>query len=152
MARILNNGTWVLVADGEKALFLENEGDAEYPVLKVRGKETQANPLDREQSTSRPGRQHQSVGSARSAYEETDWHQLEKERFGRHLAELLYDHAEQQNFARIILVAAPEVLAAIRAQLHQTVTERVVAEIPKTLTNHPIPEIERVLKAEFDPV
>ncbi|NND41066.1 MAG: Host attachment protein, partial [Silicimonas sp.] len=32
----LKNGAWVLVADGEKALFLENITDGEDPYLKVR--------------------------------------------------------------------------------------------------------------------
>ena len=36
----LAQGTWVLVADGEKALFLVNEGDAEDMNLVVRGPAT----------------------------------------------------------------------------------------------------------------
>ena len=31
----LVHNIWVLIADGEKALFLRNEGDAEYPNLQV---------------------------------------------------------------------------------------------------------------------
>ena len=31
----LDHGTWVVVADGEKALFLRNEGDNQYPNLSV---------------------------------------------------------------------------------------------------------------------
>jgi len=145
----LSNGTWILIADGEKALFFVNEGDREYPVLKLHHEEAQDNPPDREQSANKPGRQHQSVGSARSAYEDTDWHQLAKERFANRLAEILYKHAHNADFRHIVLVAAPQVLAELRGQLHKEVTDRVVAEIPKTLTNHPLPEIERLLKAEL---
>ncbi|HWL58375.1 MAG TPA: host attachment family protein [Paracoccus sp. (in: a-proteobacteria)] len=145
----LSNGTWFLIADGEKALFFVNEGDREYPVLKLRHEEAQDNPPDREQSANRPGRQQQSVGSARSAYEDTDWHQLAKDRFATHLAELLYRYAHDGDFAHIVLVAAPQVLAELRGQMHKEVSDRVAAEIPKTLTNHPLPEIERLLKAEL---
>ena len=31
----LKHGIWVLVADGEKALFLKNRGDTKYPNLEV---------------------------------------------------------------------------------------------------------------------
>ncbi len=58
----LRNGTWVLVADGEKALFLVNDGDAEIPVLNVTREEHQENPHDIEQSANRPGRQGESDG------------------------------------------------------------------------------------------
>ncbi|TIP68158.1 MAG: host attachment protein, partial [Mesorhizobium sp.] len=31
----LKRGLWIVVADGEKALFLENRGDTQYPDLQV---------------------------------------------------------------------------------------------------------------------
>ena len=40
--------TWVVVADGEKALFLINRGDAEYPNLDVFREEEHDNPPARE--------------------------------------------------------------------------------------------------------
>ena len=147
----LSNETWVLVADGEKALFLVNEGDAEYPVLRVRREEEQDNPPTREQAANRPGRQHESVGPGRSAYEDTDWHRLAKDRFADHLAEMLYERAHKNRFERIVLVAAPKVLAELRDKMHKEVAARVVGEVPKTLTNHPVDEIEKVLKAEMKP-
>ncbi|MDB6179364.1 host attachment family protein [Paracoccus sp. Z330] len=148
-AGTLGHETWVLIADGEKALFLVNEGDAEYPVLRVRHLEKQENPPDRAQSANRPGRQQQSVGAARSAYDDTDWHELAKERFADHLAELLYQWAHRNEFARIVLVAAPGILAELRSKMHKEVGDRVVQEIPKTLTNHPVDEIEKLLRAKL---
>ncbi|MBU2957750.1 host attachment family protein [Paracoccus sp. 1_MG-2023] len=145
----LTNKTWVLVADGEKALFLVNHGDQDLLDLRVFDSEKQDNPSDYEQSANRPGRQHQSVGSGRSAYEDTDWHQLAKERFADHLAELLYERAHKGQFDRIVLVAAPKVLAELREQLHKEVSDKVVGEVPKTLTNHPLDQIEKVLKSEL---
>ncbi|WP_022706183.1 host attachment family protein [Paracoccus zeaxanthinifaciens] len=145
----LTNGTWVLIADGEKALFLVNHGDQDLLDLRIHDEEKQDNPSDREQSANRPGRQHQSVGSGRSAYEDTDWHQLAKERFADHLAEMLYERAHKGRFDRIVLIAAPKVLAELRDKMHKEVASRVVGEVPKTLTNHPLDQIEKVLRAEL---
>ena len=115
-ANDLKNGTWVLVADGEKALFLVNEGDAEYPVLRVRREESQENLPTREQGTDRPGRTFESTGTSRSAYEETDWQQLAEDRFADHLAEMLYKRAHRGEFQRIVIVAAPKVLGRAARQ------------------------------------
>ena len=137
----LDTGTWVLIADGEKALILENHGDDEAPNLKVRRKEEHENPPTREQAANRPGRMSDSQGNL-SAFQDTDWHELEKERFAKELAELLYERAHKGLFDKIVLVASPNVLGDLRRELHQEVTRRVIAEIPKTLTNQPLHEIE----------
>ena len=128
---ILTNGTWVLVADGEKALFLRNDVDAENP--------------DREQSANRPGRMKDGGPGQKSAYDDTDWHELAKERFADELADLLYQQAHKGAFERIVLVAPPATLGELRSKLHKEVADKVVAEIDKTLTNHPIDKIESLL-------
>ena len=145
----ITNGTWVVVADGEKALFLRNVTDGENPNLEVIRKEEQDNPKDIDQSANRPGRVHQSANHGRSAYADTDWHELAKDRFAADLADILYERAHKGKFDSIVLVAAPNVLGELRDQLHQEVTDKVVGEIPKTLTNHPIDEIEKIVKADL---
>ena len=145
----ITNGTWVVVADGEKALFLRNVTDGENPNLEVIRKEEQDNPKDIDQSANRPGRVHQSANHGRSAYEDTDWHELAKDRFAADLADILYERAHKGKFDSIVLVAAPNVLGELRDQLHQEVTDKVVGEIPKTLTNHPIDEIEKIVKSDL---
>ena len=147
---ILTHGTWVLIADGEKALFLENKTDAEDPHLDVWREEQQDNPPNREQAANRRGRVGQSANHGKHAYEDTDWHQLGKERFDDDLADILYKKAHKGEFDRIVLVASPMILGQLRDKLHQEVTRRVVAEIDKTLTNHPMDEIEKILKSELD--
>ncbi len=158
----LTQGTWVLIADGEKALFLENVTDDEDPNLRVWREQDHPNPPDRQQSAGRPGR-HKDSGidsrgapggrdnspGQRSAFQETDWHVLEKHRFAEELAETLYKYAHRNAFDRIVLVAAPRVLGDLRAKLHPEVADRVVAEVPKTLTNHPVDEIERLILSEL---
>ena len=58
----LRNDDWVVVADGEKALFLCNKTDGQNPHLEVVRKKEQDNPKDIDQSANRPGRTHQSSG------------------------------------------------------------------------------------------
>jgi protein required for attachment to host cells len=54
--------------------------------------------------------------------------------------------AKAQAFA-LILVAHPGSLGEIRQHLHQEVSEKLVGEIAKDLTNHPIDEIARIIRA-----
>lgn len=147
----LTNGTWVLVADGQKALLLENVGDPDFPVLEVRREDHQPNPASREQGTDRPGRYSDGPSGHRSAVVETDWHRLAEGRFAEDLAAMLYRRAHAHRFDRLILAAGPRVLGALRAALHKEVTDRVVAEAPLTLTNHPVDEIARRLGKALTP-
>ena len=146
----LNNGTWVLVADGEKALILENRTDSEDPFLEVVKKEEQDNPPNREQAANRPGRFNDGPSAHRSAVDDTDWHQLAKDRFARELADLLYGYAHKGRFDHIVLVADPGTLGELRSELHKEVSDKVVGEVPKTLTNHPVEEIEKLVTRELD--
>lgn len=144
----LKRGIWVLVADGEKALFLRNEGDATYPDLSVVRKVEEENPPTREQGSDRPGRYSDGPTVHRSAVDDTDWHRLAKGRFAEDLAERLYKLAHRGEFDEIVLVAPPLILGEIRKKLHKEVVDKVSAEVPKTLTNLPVPDIEAILQQE----
>ena len=147
MAR-LKTGAWVLVADGEKALILENHGDDEFIDLHVRRKEEQENPPTREQAANRRGRMSDSQGN-KSAFDDTDWHELQKERFADDIADLLYARAHKGLFDQIVLIASPNVLGEIRKKMHKEVADRVIAEVPKTLTGMPMDEIEKHVAQEM---
>jgi len=146
----LKDGTWVLVADSEKALILENRGSGDPPDLRVLRKTVQENPPNHEQGTDRPGRTQSSHGPGNSAYEETDWHELGKERFAGDLADLLYKHAHASTYAELVLIAAPEVLGNLRKALRKEVADRVVAEIPKGLTQLPLDQLEKRLVQDLE--
>ncbi|WP_375691519.1 host attachment family protein [Pseudooceanicola sp. LIPI14-2-Ac024] len=145
----LKTGTWVLVADSEKALFLENIADGEDPHLVVRAEEAQENPSDREQGANRPGRMKDVGVGQRSALDDTDWHELAKHRFAADLADILYRRAHRGEFDRIVLACAPQVLGDLRQALHKEVSDKVVGEVPKVLTNHQLDKIEQIVKAEL---
>ena len=141
---ILTQGTWVLIADGEKALFLRNDLDEHNPDLNVVRKDAQDNPATREQGAHKPGRMEDDSAGQRSAMEDTDWHALAKERFADDLADTLYELAHRGAFERIVLVAPARVLGEVREKLHKEVRALVVAEIGKDLTNHPLDKVEAV--------
>lgn len=149
----LNHDMWVLVADGEKALFLRNEGDTKYPNLEVVRQMNGDNPPTREQGTDRPGRLSDGPSVHRSAVADTDWHRIEKERFAQEIADRLYKMAHRGDFDQIVLVAPPAVLGEIRKEMHKEVEAKVSGEVAKTLTNHTVDEIERIIagRSSMDP-
>ncbi|MEL6751591.1 MAG: host attachment family protein [Pseudomonadota bacterium] len=149
MSITLDHDTWVIVADSEKALFLRNEGDDEHPNLEVIREMEQDNPPNREQAANRRGRVGNGGASMghRSAVEDTDWHQMNKEQFAKDISEKLYELAHRGKFDKIIIAAAPLVLGEMRKEMHVAVTDKVVGELDKNLTNLPIHEIEEHLQA-----
>ena len=145
----LTRDTSVVVADGEKALFLHNVTDAEDPNLDVAETDAQDNPKDIAQSANRPGRGHDTGPNQRSAFDDTDWHELAKDRFAADLADKLYTRVHAGKIDRLVIAAAPHVLGELRRHLHKEVADRIVGEIDKTLTNHPVHRIETILRAEL---
>ena len=145
----LTHGTVIVVADGEKALFLRNVTDDADPHLDVEAKDTQDNPKDIDQSANRPGRMPDTGPGQMSALDDTDWHELAKDRFAADLADKLFEKAHAGEFERLILVAAPSILGELRKSLHKEVADKVVGEIDKTLTNHTVDEIEKIVSAEL---
>ena len=144
---LISHNALVLIGDGQKALFLRNKGTAHQVKLEVEQVLEQDNPATREQGTDRPGRSNASVGVARSAMEETDWHDIAEERFAGELADALYRHAHANLFDKLVIIAPPKILGNLRKAFHPEVAERVAAEIPKELTSHPVAEIERLVAA-----
>jgi protein required for attachment to host cells len=145
----LPQGAWVLVADGEKALILSNHGDEIDMNLEVERTREQDNPPARDWATDKPGRYNDGPSVQRSAVQDTDWHRLEKERFADDLAELLYKAAHRGAFDHLAIAASRVVLAELRAKLHPEVSDRIILDVPKVLTNHPVEEIEKHLAREL---
>ncbi|MGH8517895.1 MAG: host attachment family protein [Panacagrimonas sp.] len=141
--------TLVVVADGNKALFLRNRGTAQVPDLVVEDTMEQDNPPDREQTSDRAGRRAAASTNqtVRGAVEQTDRHDLEESRFSARVAERLYRDPPTGAFDHLILVAPPTALGQLRRHLHDSVSERVLGEIPKTLTQHGVADIQKVLVA-----
>lgn len=141
----LHHNALVLVADGQKFLLLRNIGDFRKPVLAFEGSAEQENPSTQKQGSDQPGRAFASIGSMRSAIEQTDFHQIEKTRFAVEAAEMLGQLAQSRDFEELIVVAPPRTLADLRKHYDKAVSSRLVAEIGKDLTNHPVNEITAIL-------
>jgi protein required for attachment to host cells len=146
MLRIPHNA-FVFVGDGQKALILRNEGDAELLNLKTEQVFTDRNPPTHEQGADRPGRAFSSVGAGRSSVRQTDWHALEEHRFAHEVAAALERVVRERAIEVLIVVAPPRALADLRKAFHPDVKKRIVAEIDKDLTKFPIDQIEKHLAA-----
>ncbi len=140
----LPHDAWVVVMDGKKALFLRNEGDEKFIHLQVMREVAQENPPTKEQGAAPPGRMGDSSGNI-SAVEETDLHQLAEDRFTVDIARQLYAHAHKGDFEHLVITAPPKALGVLRKELHKTVQDRLMVEIDKDLTGHPLDEIEKIL-------
>jgi protein required for attachment to host cells len=142
----LKHKGWVLIADGEKALFLENAGTPDKPELHVFNGFAQANPRTSDQGEDRPGRLSDGMGSAhRSAVQETDWHRLAKHEFAHKIASQLDQDAQADRYEEIVIVAPAVIMGELRKSLSGPVSSRIVAEVAKDLTGHPVHEIEKLL-------
>lgn len=141
----IKQDAWVMVGDGEKAMFLRNKGDSDYPHLEVVRLLEQDNPVTRDQGSDKPGRYVDGIGPGRSSVENTDWHMLEKSRFAKDVADALYKAAHKNDFKELIVVAPPATLGDLRKAFHKEVSSRIVGEVDKTLTGHDISKIEKIL-------
>ncbi len=141
----LANNTLVLVADGRKMLFLRNHGDEAQMDLHLEAHQEQDNPPTREQGTDVPGRSFASVGNRRSAMAETDFHQLQEDRFAAEAADILRDRALNGDFKTLVIVAPPRTLGELRKHYHKEVASRIVEELHKDLTGFPIDDIQAAL-------
>jgi protein required for attachment to host cells len=138
--------TWILVGDGRKALVLRNEGTPQKPALNVIDVLKDGdNPPTNVQGADRPGRVMQSNLGMRSAVAQTDWHEIAEEKFAATVAAKLDTAAKGNRFEKLVLVAPPNTLAALRKNLDAKTAQRVVAEVDKDLTKHPVSEIARLL-------
>jgi protein required for attachment to host cells len=139
---------FIFVGDGRKALFLRNEGDEKYPNLKTERVFEDVNPRTHEQGSERPGRLSKAFDSGqRSAVEPVDWHDLEEHRFARQVAAAMEEIVRSRKVPALVVVAPPRTLADLRTAFHADVRARIVAEINKDLTRHPVGDIEKHLTA-----
>jgi protein required for attachment to host cells len=138
----------VFVGDGRKALLLRNDGDEKFPNLKTEQVFAEKNPPTHEQGTDRPGVGFARAGSHRRAsMGDTDWHHLEEHRFVERVAAALEEIVRKRDVPALVIAAPPRTLADLRRAFHADVKKRIVAEVGKDLTKHPVAEIETHLLA-----
>ena|SRR5579863_10057390 len=147
MAKVnIPHNAYFFVGDGRKALVLRNEGDAQFLDLKTeRVFNDRKNPSTHEQGADRPGSSHSSVGPRRSSVTQTDWHDLEEHKFAHEVAAALEKVVRERKAEALVVIAPPRTLADLRKAFHDDVKKKIVAEIDKDLTKHPVYDIEKHL-------
>ena len=144
----LPNLALVLVTDGRKTLFFRNHGDVNQIDLRTEAHDEREDAKDSEMKTDAPGTNQQSAGYGRSTYEETDFHQLEEDRWARSAADEVNKRALANDFEALAIVAPPKTLGELRKALHKEAAKRVVCEVAKEMTGRPIKDIEKLIVSE----
>src|SRR5207253_1945348 len=116
---------------------------------------------DRDYHTDAPGTAAHAAGAAgrgigaqggghmgRPVMEETDWHQLEEDRWVKEAAEELKKRVLRNDFEALAIVAPPKALGHLRKKLHKEVEKRVVCTVNKEMSGRPVPDIEALLDGE----
>jgi protein required for attachment to host cells len=138
-------GEWVVVADGAKALVLENVGDAKFPNLKTKEVHSQPDQKTSEIGTDKPGRSFSSVGSGRSAVEQVDWHDQEEHRFLARLAARLDKAVLAGETSSLIVIAPARAIGVLRKEFSPHVRKAIKAEVEKDYLKMTVDEITRHL-------
>ena len=141
----IRQGDWVIVCDGKKALVLENAGDEKFLNLRTREVHEHPDPKTHELGTDAPGRAFSSVGTERSAMEQTDWHEQEEDRFLRKLGDRLDAAVNAGLVKSLILIAPPRALGVLRQTYSHNLRAAVRAEIDKDFVKLPVHAIEKHL-------
>jgi protein required for attachment to host cells len=141
----INQGEWVIVCDGNKALVLENKGDEKFPNLQTREVYEQKSPPTHQQGTDAPGRSINSVGNRRSAMEQTDWHEEAERNFLLELVGRLDAAIGAGDTKSLIIVAPPRALGFIRQAYSNNLRQAIRREIDKDFVKLPVHEIEKHL-------
>ena len=143
----IGTGDWIVVCDGRKALILENLGDRMFPNLHTKEVHEQPDLSTSAQGSDSPGRVHQSMGSARSSIEQTDWHDESERAFLKTLADRLNVAVTSGETTALTMVASPRALGMIRADYSAAVRKAIHGEVHKDLVKMPVHEIEKQLLA-----
>ena len=144
----LANNALVLVTDGRKTLFFRNQGDQNQIDLRTEAFDEREDLPNSELKSDAAGSNAQSGGFGRPAYEETDFHQQEEDRWAQSAAEEVNKRVLKNNFDQLVIVAPPRTLGLIRKKLHKEAERRLLCEIPKEMTGRPIPDIEALIVGE----
>lgn len=145
----LANNALVLVTDGRKTLFFRNHGDENQIDLRTEAFEEREDAPDRDIKTDAAGSSKQSNGFGRPALGETDFHQLEEDRWAHSAAESVNQRVLSNDFDALAIIAPPKTLGVLRKKLHKEAERRIVCQLPKEMTKRTIPDIEALIVGEL---
>lgn len=143
---MLQTTTWIVVANGSQAKIFKL---AKFPKIEelVTMDHPESRMYDQELEGRKPGRNFQSGGTTRHAYEpETDPKEVEIEKFAKTLSDYICAAHYKGEFARLYLMASPSFLGLLRQRINTNTQKAIVAEVAKDMTTCPIAEIEHQLE------
>jgi len=143
----LAHNSLVLVADGAKMLFFRNEGEGAHPNLKVVDAEQQAALQDSEIKTDRAGSAASGAGGGGATMGEANYQDQAEDRFAVEAADRLKRGALAGDYQELVVVASPKTLGVLRKHYHSEVEKRLILEVAKDLTGHPVDKIAQMLAA-----
>jgi protein required for attachment to host cells len=141
----IDQGEWVVVCDGRKALVLENVGDDKFLNLKTKEVYEQEDAKTSDLGTDAPGRSINSVDARRSSMEQTNWHDQAEQAFLEKLVGRLNAAVEAGEAKKLVLVAPPRALGVIRQAYSSSLRDALRGELDKDLVKLPVHEIEKHL-------
>ena len=95
----------------------------------------------REQVSDRAGRTAFGPQHRHGGLDKGDWHEFAEAEFAQRVAETVTHVVRGENIADVIVVAPARTLAVLRDNWPKDIAERIVAELAKDLTRHPVPDI-----------
>ena len=139
--------TWILITDGARARAVLNTGPG-HGIVAVDSVDFRSpNLASRDIETDRPGRSFDSQGPGRHHKEPArSAHEQQEHDFVTTMAVYLDEQLENDQFDRLILVAAPRALGDLRAAISDRVRKTVMAEIDKDLTQTPNDQLSKFLE------
>lgn len=130
------DGTHVAVVDGERFIWLRNKGDAAHPQLDLIGT-PDLDPTNRSQ-----GKMRHSITTNQHGGND-----LDEAAHVAAAAEWLNHQVLTNKVENLIIVADKRSLGEIRRHYHGELEKRLLGEVGKALTNHPIEDIEQAIIA-----
>lgn len=144
--RLAVPGRWVLVANQSRMRIFATEPDGKL-VQVTQLDNPRADEQAREIVTDRPGRAFDSRGEGRHAMEPSvDPKEQEAIRFAKAIADEIENARSKNEFQKLVLVAGPEFLGRIRAELTDAAAKTVEREIGKNLTHLDEAEVRAYLR------
>lgn len=141
-----HDATWFVLADGSRARVLTPHEEESGYRLVAEYEAAEARIPSRDIMSDRPGRAQESAYTGRHAIEpRQDAHRARKDAFAGEVAAELNQANAKGAFSALVLYAAPQTLAALRAALDEATRAKVKAEFPKDLTKVPLSELPRHL-------
>lgn len=126
---------WILVAEGTRARIYEARSLLkplsevhlfQFPEGRLHGGDVYAD---------RPGRSFDRMGEGRHAMEEPDFRNQQHHQFSREIAEYLEQGRVRHAFSRLILIAPPDFLGALREHLGPELEKQIERTIHKNLVD-----------------